>query len=293
MASLKVRQGWDRTVYLVNIVLACITVIPLFLIIGKIVMEGYEQINWDFFTKTAPTAVEAMMAKRANTIEGSRTILPGGIANGIVGTLLMTLVASIIAIPIGLLGGIYLSENRSSRLASVVRFVTDLLQGTPSIVIGIIVYAWIVLPMRGYSALAGAVALAIMMLPLIIRSTEETLARLPKSFKESALALGCSYRKMVLKILLPSAMGGLLTGILLAVSRIIGETAPLIMTALGSTRISWTLDTPSSAVPLLIWEFYSDPNLQELIWSSSLFLLLLVLLLNFIAKRISARTRYW
>lgn len=292
MASLKVRQGWDRTVYLVNIVLACITVIPLFLIIGKIVIEGYEQINWDFFTKTAPTAVEAMMAKRANTIEGSRTILPGGIANGIVGTLLMTLVASIIAIPIGLLGGIYLSENRSSRLASVVRFVTDLLQGTPSIVIGIIVYAWIVLPMRGYSALAGAVALAIMMLPLIIRSTEETLARLPKSFKESALALGCSYRKMVLKILLPSAMGGLLTGILLAVSRIIGETAPLIMTALGSTRISWTLDTPSSAVPLLIWEFYSDPNLQELIWSSSLFLLLLVLLLNFIAKRISARTRY-
>lgn len=292
MASLKVRQGWDRTVYLVNIVLACITVIPLFLIIGKIVMEGYEQINWDFFTKTAPTAVEAMMAKRANTIEGSRTILPGGIANGIVGTLLMTLVASIIAIPIGLLGGIYLSENRSSRLASVVRFVTDLLQGTPSIVIGIIVYAWIVLPMRGYSALAGAVALAIMMLPLIIRSTEETLARLPKSFKESALALGCSYRKMVLKVLLPSAMGGLLTGILLAMSRIIGETAPLIMTALGSTRISWTLDTPSSAVPLLIWEFYSDPNLQELIWSSSLFLLLLVLLLNFIAKRISARTRY-
>ena len=292
MASLKVRQGWDRTVYLVNIVLACITVIPLFLIIGKIVMEGYEQINWDFFTKTAPTAVEAMMAKRANTIEGSRTILPGGIANGIVGTLLMTLVASIIAIPIGLLGGIYLSENRSSRLASVVRFVTDLLQGTPSIVIGIIVYAWIVLPMRGYSALAGAVALAIMMLPLIIRSTEETLARLPKSFKESALALGCSYRKMVLKILLPSAMGGLLTGILLAVSRIIGETAPLIMTALGSARISWTLDTPSSAVPLLIWEFYSDPNLQEMIWSSSLFLLLLVLLLNFIAKRISDRTRY-
>ena len=292
MASLKVRQGWDRTVYLVNIVLACITVIPLFLIIGKIVLEGYQQINWDFFTKTAPTAVEAMMAKRANTIEGSRTILPGGIANGIVGTLLMTLVASIIAIPIGLLGGIYLSENRSSRLASVVRFVTDLLQGTPSIVIGIIVYAWIVLPMRGYSALAGAVALAVMMLPLIIRSTEETLARLPKSFKESALALGCSYRKMVLKILLPSAMGGLLTGILLAVSRIIGETAPLIMTALGSARISWTLDTPSSAVPLLIWEFYSDPNLQELIWSSSLFLLLLVLLLNFIAKRISDRTRY-
>ena len=146
MASLKVRQGWDRTVYLVNIVLACITVIPLFLIIGKIVLEGYQQINWDFFTKTAPTAVEAMMAKRANTIEGSRTILPGGIANGIVGTLIMTLVASIIAIPIGLLGGIYLSENRSTRLANVVRFVTDLLQGTPSIVIGIIAYAWVVVP---------------------------------------------------------------------------------------------------------------------------------------------------
>lgn len=291
MASLKARQRWDKVVYTTHISLACITVIPLFLIIGKILMEGWPQINWDFFSQSSPTAVEAMMAQRANTIEGSRTILPGGIANGIVGTLLMVLSASVVAIPLGLLGGIYLSENRESRFAGVVRFVTDLLQGTPSIVIGIIVYAWVVFPMKGYSAAAGAVALAIMMLPLIIRSTEETLARLPRSLKESALALGCSYRTMVLRILLPSSMGGLLTGILLAISRVVGETAPLIMTALGSNRVSWVLDRPISAVPLLIWEFYSDPNLQSLIWSSSLFLLLLVLLLNFIAKRISAKTR--
>ena len=201
----------------------------------------------------------------------------------------MVVVASLIAIPIGVLGGIYLSEERGTRLASVVRFITDLLQGTPSIVLGIIVYIWVVVPLGNYSALAGAVSLAIMMLPLIIRSTEETLLRLPKSMKESALALGTSYRSTVLKVLLPSASGGLLTGILLAVSRIIGETAPLMMTALGSNHINWDLMTPSSAVPLLIWEFYNDPNLIDMIWSSSLFLLVLVLTLNIIAKRIAAK----
>lgn len=283
------RQG-DRAFFSTCVALTWISVLPLFLILGTIIFKGVGQINGSFFVEPSPTAVDAMMAKmQVDSVAGERVILPGGIANGIVGTLIMVVVASLIAIPIGVLGGIYLSEERGTRLASVVRFITDLLQGTPSIVLGIIVYIWVVVPLGNYSALAGAVSLAIMMLPLIIRSTEETLLRLPKSMKESALALGTSYRSTVLKVLLPSASGGLLTGILLAVSRIIGETAPLMMTALGSNHINWDLMTPSSAVPLLIWEFYNDPNLIEMIWSSSLFLLVLVLTLNIIAKRIAAK----
>lgn len=145
--------------------------------------------------------------------------------------------------------------------------------------------------MGSYSALAGSVALAIMMLPLIIRSTEETLKMLPGSLKEAGLALGASYTSVVLKILVPSAFGGLFTGILLAISRVMGETAPLMLTALGSTVVNWDVTHPTSAVPLLIWEFYNDPNLIDMIWSSSLFLLMLILVLNIIAKKIAQKWR--
>lgn len=291
MSNITLRRRKDKAVFWTNISLVGITILPLFLIIGTILINGIGQINWAFFTEKAPTSVDAMMAKlTADQVGGGHIVLPGGIANGILGTLIMVVLASVLAVPPGILGGIYLSEMRNTKLASVVRFLTDLLQGTPSIVLGIVVYIVVVIPMKSYSALAGAVVLAVMMLPLVIRSTEETLLRLPKSMKESSLALGCSYRAAVLKVLLPSARSGLLTGILLAISRIIGETAPLIMTALGSRMINWDILKPTGAVPLLIWEFYNDPNLLEMIWSSSLFLLLLVLTLNIIAKRIAAKT---
>ena len=157
--------------------------------------------------------------------------------------------------------------------------------------IGIIAYAWVVKPIGSYSALAGSVALSIMMLPLIIRSTEETLKMLPTSLKEAGLALGSSYTNIVLRVLLPSAFGGLFTGILLAISRVMGETAPLMLTALGSTVINWDLVKPTSAVPLLIWQFYNDPNLIDMIWSSSLFLLVLILVLNILAKNVARKWR--
>ena len=130
-----------------------------------------------------------------------------------------------------------------------------------------------------------------MMLPLIIRSTEETLKMLPTSLKEAGLALGASYTSVILRVLVPSAFGGLFTGILLAISRVMGETAPLMLTALGSTAINWDVTLPTSAVPLLIWEFYNDPNLIDMIWSSSLFLLMLILVLNIIAKHIAKKWR--
>jgi len=206
------------------------------------------------------------------------------ISNGILGTLLMLIIAVVVAVPIGILCGVYLSENRDSRIARVISYMTDLLQGTPSIIIGIIVYIWVVVPTRGYSGLAGSVALFIMMLPLIIRSTEETLKMLPISLKEAGLALGGSYPRVILKVLLPSAFGGVFTGVLLAVSRVIGETAPLMFTALGCSIMQWDVRRPMSAVPLLIWEFFNDPNMQNLVWSASLFLLIFVLFLNLTAK---------
>ena len=285
MSSLRYRTIKDKTFFYTTCFLASLTVIPLFAIIWELIKKGYKQINWSFFTESAPSTLDAMLARNTGDI------IPGGIANGITGTLLMVALAAVIAIPIGIMVGIHLSEHPKTKFSNITRFLTDLIQGSPSIVIGIIAYAWIVKPLGSYSALAGSVALSIMMLPLIIRSTEETLKMLPGSLKEAGLALGASYTSVILKVLLPAAFGGLFTGILLAISRVMGETAPLMLTALGSTAVNWDVLKPTSAVPLLIWEFYNDPNLIDMIWSSSLFLLMLILTLNIIAKRIAKKWR--
>lgn len=259
-------------------IFAGLTAIPLLAILGEVLMRGCGQLSWSFFTEPTPTAFRAMQAVAAGEP------IPGGIANGIIGSVLMLGMATVVAVPIGIMCGVYLAENAKKRFAVVVSYITDLLQGTPSVIIGIITYVWVVVPMKGYSAIAGSVALFIMMLPLIIRSTEETVKILPASLKEAGLALGGNRARVTLKVILPSAFGGIFTGILLAVSRVIGETAPLVFTALGCSFIRWDIDKPISAVPLLIWEFFNDPNLQELIWGASLFLLIFVLSLNLTAK---------
>lgn len=271
----------DRLVKSVVCVLAALTAVPLIAIIGEVLLKGYNQLSWSFFTEPTPTAYKAMMATAAGEP------IPGGIANGIVGTVIMLGMAVVIAVPIGILCGVYLAEHGKSRFAKTVSYLTDLLQGTPSVIIGIITYIWVVVPMKGYSAIAGSVALFIMMLPLIVRSTEETMKILPASLKEAGLALGGNNARVILKVQLPAAFGGIFTGVLLAVSRVIGETAPLMFTALGCSMIRFSIDKPISAVPLLIWEFFNDPNLQSLIWGASLFLLLFVLFLNLIAKKIA------
>ena len=285
MSSLRYRTIKNKVFFYTTCFLASLTVIPLFAIIWELIKKGYKQINWNFFTESAPSTLDAMLAR------GTGDIIPGGIANGITGTLLMVVLAAIIAIPIGIMVGIHLSEHPKTKFSNITRFLTDLIQGSPSIVIGIIAYAWVVKPLGSYSALAGSVALSIMMLPLIVRSTEETLKMLPGSLKEAGLALGASYTSVILKVLLPAAFGGLFTGILLAISRVMGETAPLMLTALGSTAINWDVLKPTTAIPLLIWEFYNDPNLIDMIWSSSLFLLMLILILNIIAKQIAKKWR--
>ncbi len=273
----------DRVFFVVVCFLSSLTAIPLVLILWEVLRKGYRQLNWSFFTEEAPNSLEAMLAVN------SGDLIPGGVANGLVGSLLMVLMAIVIAVPVGIFAGIRLSEHPSSRFSSVVRSVAELLQGTPSIVVGLIIYGWVVKPLGTYSGFAGGIALAVLMLPLIIRSTEETLKMLPGSLKEAGLALGASYSTVVLRVLLPSAFGGLFTGILLAVSRVLGETAPLMLTALGASAIEWNVFEPMSALPLQIWEFYNDPNLAGLIWSTSLFLLLLILALNLTAKRIARK----
>lgn len=285
MNEMKIKQRLmaDKAFKALVCTLAIIMVIPLFAILGEVLIKGYSQLSWSFFTEPTPTAFKAMKAISAGEP------IPGGIANGIIGTILMLGMATAVAVPIGILCGVYLAENRKKRFASIVSYLTDLLQGTPSVIIGIITYVWVVVPMKGYSAIAGSVALFIMMLPLIIRSTEETMKILPASLKEAGLALGGNDAKVTLKVLIPSAFGGIFTGVLLAISRVIGETAPLMFTALGCSLIRWDIDKPISAVPLLIWEFFNDPNLQELIWGASLFLLLFVLTLNLSAKYLAKK----
>lgn len=265
------------------IAFSVITILPIFLIIGKILFKGLRQINYSFFTETAPDSFQAMAAV------ANDEIIPGGIANGITGTLMIVLVASLIAIPAGLMTGVYLSENRNSRYSGVIRSITEILQGVPSIVLGIISYMWIVKGLtNGFSALAGSVALSIMMLPMVIRSAEETMKMIPAEIREAAYALGTPYHRIIIQVLIPSGFSGLSTGVLLSLSRVIGETAPLMMTALGSQVISFNITEPSSAVPLLIWEFYNDPNMVDLVWSSSLFLMAVVLSLNIASRMIAS-----
>ena len=278
-SNVKARIFKNNLLYVGVCVMSALTAIPLLAILGEVLVKGWQQLGWSFLTEATPNAFKAMMAAQKGEP------IPGGIANGIVGTLMMLLTAAVVAIPVGILCGICLSEFRKNWFAKTVSYITDLLQGTPSIIIGIIVYIWVVVPMKGYSGFAGSVALFIMMLPLIIRSTEETMKILPPSLKEAGLALGGNYWRVMLKVMLPASFGSIFTGILLAVSRVVGETAPLMFTALGGAVISYNLGRPMSAVPLMIWEFFNDPNLQDLIWGASLFLLCLNLLAKRIAKK--------
>lgn len=282
-SSINSRKGTDKLVYFLVWLFSFFAMIPLFLILWDVVSKGYKNFNINLFTKVTPSSMDALIAN----MNGDP--IPGGVLNGITGSILIVGLAILISVPLGLFIGIYLSDNRDKKFAGFISYLTDLLQGMPSIVIGIIVYAWVVKPLGSYSAIGGSVALTMMMLPMIVRSTEETMKMLPPSFKESGLALGSSYTSVVFNILLPSGFGGIFTGILLAISRVLGETAPLMLTALGASVVNWNITEPTSALPLLIWDFYNDPNLVELVWSTSLLLLIVIFCLNWIAKIVARK----
>lgn len=280
--SIDARRKKNDFFRILVIAISILTVLPIIFILSKIIIEGIGQINFSFFSETSPDSFQAMTALANNET------IPGGIANGIIGTALMVIVASLMAIPSGIMIGVYLYENQNRKYSRLLRDITEILQGVPSIVLGIISYLWIVKNItNGFSAFAGSVALSVMMLPMIVRSTEETMKMIPAEIREAAFALGAPYHQVILKVLIPTGFSGLSTGILLSLSRVLGETAPLLMTALGSSFISLNITRPTSAVPLLIWEFYNDPNMIRLVWSSSLFLMALVLGLNLISRRLN------
>ena len=255
--------------------LAFLITIPLFAIIFYVLKTGLSKINLNFFTNIPKPVGE----------------LGGGIANALLGSSMIVFIAAIIAVPIGILCGIYLSENKKSKLSYWSRLAVDILQGVPSIVIGIVIYFWLVKPLGTFSALSGSAALAIMMLPIIIRSTEETLKLIPSSLKEAGLALGLPYHKVILKIVVPCGFSGILSGVMLSVARIAGETAPLLFTAFENPYITTNILKPMQSLPLLIFNYATSPydEWHDLAWGASTILLMWVLLLNITTKLITKK----
>jgi phosphate transport system permease protein len=254
---------------------AFITVSVLFFILGYLVYHGGTSINWDFFTKL-PTPV------------GENG---GGMANAIVGSAKLLFLASLIGVPIGFLGGVYLAEFSGGTVAFIVRYAADLLNGVPSIVIGIFAYALVVLPFKHYSTLAGSFALALMMIPITLRSTEQFLQAVPGSLREGAMALGASKSKTIASVVVPAAYRGILTAILLALARVAGETAPLLFTAFGNRFWSPGWEQPTASLPVMIYTYaispYDDWHRQA--WAAGLVLLGLILVVNIVARAILAR----
>jgi len=256
-------------------VCALVAVSVLFFILGYLVYHGGTSINWDFFTKL-PTPVGES---------------GGGMANAILGSAKLLFLASVFGVPIGFFGGVYLSEFSGHKVAFVVRYAADLLNGVPSIVIGIFAYALVVLPFKHFSTLAGAFALGLMMIPITLRSTEEFLLAVPRALREGSMALGASKWTTIARVVVPAAYRGIMTAILLALARVAGETAPLLFTAFGNRYWSPGLNQPTASLPVVIYNYaispYDDWHRQA--WAAGLVLLALILMVNIIARVILSR----
>lgn len=254
---------------------AFFSTLPLFLILFYIFKNGISSINYEFIVNLPRPVGET----------------GGGISNSIIGTLILILISSAIAIPPGIACGIYLAEDKNSRFSYLVSLSVDIIQGIPSIVIGIIAYIWLVVPSGHFSAISGGVALAIMMLPVIVKSTEETLKLVPDTLKEASLALGVPYYRTITKIILPAGISGIITGVIIAIARIAGETAPLLFTAFGTPFMNVNILKPVDALPLLIFNYAKSPyeEWHTLAWGASCVLIIMVLLLNLIARMVAKR----
>jgi len=257
------------------ILFTILSTVPLLLILFYIIKQGISSINWDFFINLPKPVGEK----------------GGGIINALIGSGIIVFCASLMAIPFGALVGLYLSEYNRDKLAYWVGLCVDVLQGIPSIVLGIIIYLWVVKPTGHFSALSGSIALAIMMLPPIIKSTEETLKLIPGTIKEASLALGVPYYKTILRIVLPMGLSGILSGSLLSISRVAGETAPLLFTAFGNPFINTNILKPMSSLPLLIFNYAGSAyeDWHKLAWGASFVLIMMILFLNIVTKILERR----
>ena len=254
-----------------------LAVLPLLLILGTLIAKGAGSLNLAFFTNVPVPAGET----------------GGGVLHAITGTLMIVGTACLIGLPLGIGAGIYCAEYPASRLAFATRFVSDVLNGTPSIVVGVFAWTWIVASQKHFSAFAGSVALAILMVPMVTRTTEEMIKLVPHSLREAALALGYSRWRTSLSVVVRTTLPGIVTGSLLAVARVAGETAPLLFTALGSQYLSFDLDQPMAALPLVVFNYAIGPyeEWHQLAWATALVLILVVLVLS-AAARLATRRKF-
>jgi len=276
MRSLAFRKGKNYLATALMFAATASVLIPLGLIFFHIMKMGFSSVNLEFFTEIPKPPGEA----------------GGGMANGMVGSLVMIAMASLIGLPIGIFGAIYLTEY-GGKFSTAVRFAADVLSGTPSIITGLVAYSLLVVPMKGFSALAGSVALALIMIPIVLRTTEEQLKMVPGSLREASLALGVPLWRTSLKVTLRSALSGVLTGVLLAIARVAGETAPLLFTALGNQFWSHKVNQPMAAIPLQIFNFAISPyeDWHRLAWAGALILVSVMFVLSLTARYFSrART---
>jgi phosphate transport system permease protein len=254
-------------------VVALLASVPLFSVLYMLIAKGGARLSTELFTELPPAGFE----------------LGGGFGNAVVGTLVMVAIAAVISIPLGVLAAIYLAEiDADSRLAQVSRFLSKVLTGFPSILAGVFVYAVVVLAMGTYSAIAGGIALGVLMLPTVVLTAEEALKMVPRKMKDAALGIGCTPTQMILQISLPTALPGILTGIMLGVARVAGESAPLLFTALFSNYWLSSLAEPTASLSILIYNFSSMPfdNQIELAWAASLVLVLIVLAFNVLSRMV-------
>jgi len=251
------------------------SILPMFFILFFITSKGISVINWRFLTHLPKPVGE----------------IGGGISNAIIGTFMLIGIATAFSVPVGILAGIFLSEHRKGTLAFLVRLCVETLQGTPSIVIGIIAYIWLVVSVGSFSAFSGGLALGLMMLPVIIPATEETLKLIPESLKEASLALGVSYPRTILRVILPAGASGIVAGVLLSIARVAGETAPLLFTAFGSPFMNLNVLKPINSLPLMIFNYAKSPypDWHTLAWGASFILIVLVLGLNLFTKVVTRR----
>ncbi len=274
-ASLRWRKFVSGFMLTMTGVCAVVAVSVLFLILGYLVYHGGTSIGWNFFTKLPAPVGEA----------------GGGMANAILGSAKLLLLASLFGVPIGFFGAIYLAEFSGGTIAFIVRYAADLLNGVPSIVIGIFAYTLVVLPFKHFSTLAGGFALGLMMIPITLRSTEEFLRAVPGPLREGAMALGASKSRTIATVIVPAAYRGILTAILLAFARVAGETAPLLFTAFGNRFWSPGWSQPTASLPVMIFTYaiapYEDWHRQA--WAAGLVLLGLILVINIVARGILAR----
>jgi phosphate transport system permease protein len=265
----------DKSFKAIVVLLSFVSILPMFFILFFIISKGISVVDWTFLTHLPKPVGE----------------IGGGVSNAIIGTLMLIIISTIFSVPVGVFAAIYLCEYTKGRFAYFVKLAVETLQGIPSIVIGIIAYIWVVLPMGSFSGLSGSVALALMMLPVIITATEETLKLIPDSLREASLALGVSYPRTILKVVLPAGLSGILTGILLSVARVTGETAPLLFTAFGSPFMNFNILKPINTLPLMIFNYATSPypEWHTLAWGASFVLIILVLGFNLLTKVVTKR----